>query len=102
LTALNLMPIGQLDGGHVVYAVAGKRSLWMGVAALFFMAVLGYWWPPWWFMGALLLLFMGLTGLRHPPPADPTVRLDPLRKFLAVVILIILFLIVARVPVAMI
>ncbi|MGH9620519.1 MAG: site-2 protease family protein [Bryobacteraceae bacterium] len=61
-TALNLLPIGQLDGGHIVYALFGERwhrtASTMAVAALF---VLGFFYWPWWFWALLMLLF----GRRH-------------------------------------
>ncbi|HEX7361268.1 MAG TPA: site-2 protease family protein [Bryobacteraceae bacterium] len=61
-TALNLLPIGQLDGGHIVYALFGERwhraASTMAVAALF---VLGFFYWPWWFWALLMFLF----GRRH-------------------------------------
>ncbi|MGH9655545.1 MAG: site-2 protease family protein [Bryobacteraceae bacterium] len=61
-TALNLLPIGQLDGGHIVYALFGERwhraASTMAIAALF---VLGFFYWPWWFWALLMLLF----GRRH-------------------------------------
>jgi membrane-associated protease RseP (regulator of RpoE activity) len=66
VTALNLLPIGQLDGGHVAYAVFGRRwqkLSWIVVAAL---AVLGVFWMGWPFWAVLAVLL----GLRHPPPLD--------------------------------
>ena len=62
-TALNLLPGGQLDGGHILYAAASKyhKRVTLMVAALLF--PLGFLWYGWFLWGALLL---GL-GLRHPP-----------------------------------
>ncbi len=69
VTALNLLPIGQLDGGHVVYALFGPkvaRLIGFGVfAALVPLGV--FLWPGWLFFG-LIVLFL---GLKHPAPVDP-------------------------------
>ena len=66
-TALNLLPMGQLDGGHVVYSLFNrKRSLL--AARLFFIALiaLGFYWVGWWVWAGLVLVL----GLRHPPVLD--------------------------------
>jgi membrane-associated protease RseP (regulator of RpoE activity) len=73
VTALNLLPIGQLDGGHVAYAVFGKRwqkLSWFVIAAL---ALMGFFWLGWTFWAVLVVVL----GLRHPPPLDD---LTPLNK----------------------
>ena len=65
-TALNLLPIGQLDGGHVLYALAGARHKLLSrifVAALVPMGI--FYWP--WLLWAVLLL---LFGMRHPAIYD--------------------------------
>jgi membrane-associated protease RseP (regulator of RpoE activity) len=62
-TAMNLLPVGQLDGGHIVYATFGPRLHRM-IATLFvvILAVLGFWYPAWW--GWAVILFF--IGRRHP------------------------------------
>jgi hypothetical protein len=86
VTALNLLPIGQLDGGHVAYAVFGKRwqkLSWIVIAVL---ALMGFFWLGWTFWAVLVVVL----GLRHPPPLDD---LTPLNKadwrLVAVAVLII-------------
>jgi membrane-associated protease RseP (regulator of RpoE activity) len=69
VTGLNLLPIGQLDGGHILYALLGTQARWAGRLFLLFLAGLTLfvhrgWWPL-----ILLLLFFVRTG--HPPPIDP-------------------------------
>lgn len=61
-TALNLLPIGQLDGGHILYALWGERQKW--VANLFLLALipLGYLYKPWWVWAVVLYFF----GRKHP------------------------------------
>jgi membrane-associated protease RseP (regulator of RpoE activity) len=78
-TALNLLPLGQLDGGHLLYAVLGKhhrkvaRALWVALL------VAGFFWQGW-LLWALIVLVL---GLRHPPVWDEQQRLDAPRLALA-------------------
>lgn len=100
VTALNLLPVGQLDGGHVAYAALGRRASWLTwftIAALLGMAFL---WPAWGIMVVFLVLLTGFKGLRHPPPDDPDLPLTPGRSLLAIAMLIIFILILAPVPVS--
>ncbi len=96
VTAMNLLPIGQLDGGHVIYALFGERYIWISRAALMTILSLGFlrWWDGWLVWG-LLLLFM---GLRHPPPLDPHTPLDPKRKFMGWLMLAILVITFIPIP----
>lgn len=77
VTALNMLPIGQLDGGHVLYALLGRGQHWLG--RLFFLAlvVMGWWWQGWFLWAALLLL---LVRIKHPPVLDPGAGLDRRRR----------------------
>lgn len=80
VTALNLFPVGQLDGGHVVYALAGKRiHKWISAitaAAVVGLAGLAFYLgqPPVYFLWAVVLLFLLKVG--HPPVIDE----EPLGK----------------------
>ena len=64
MTALNLMPIGQLDGGHVVYALVRERAQTVSRAALAISVFLVYLRPSWLFWSLLLL---ALSRQPHPP-----------------------------------
>jgi membrane-associated protease RseP (regulator of RpoE activity) len=99
VTALNLMPLSQLDGGHLVYAVMGQRYrsvVWafMGVLVILFMVSR---WPGWLIWVALSV---GL-GLKHPPPLDDLTPLDPLRRWLALLALGLLVALLPPLPFAM-
>jgi membrane-associated protease RseP (regulator of RpoE activity) len=88
VTALNLLPIGQLDGGHIAYAVFGKRwqkLSWIVIAAL---ALMGFFWLGWPFWAVLAIVL----GLRHPPPLDDLTPLSPAdwRLVAAAVLIIVL------------
>ncbi len=88
VTAMNLLPIGQLDGGHVSYALFGSRHVWVSRLALIIILSLGFmrWWDGWLVWGVLLLLL----GIRHPPPLDPSLPLDPKRRLIGWFIIVIL------------
>ncbi|MCI4331754.1 MAG: site-2 protease family protein [Thermoplasmata archaeon] len=93
VTAMNLLPTSQLDGGHVFRALLGDRYRWVswaGIIALFGMGIL----YSGWFIFALLLLFM---GARHPPPLNDITPLDRKRWAVggvAVLILVSAFVII--------
>jgi membrane-associated protease RseP (regulator of RpoE activity) len=95
VTALNLMPIGQLDGGHVIYALIGKHSAIVykvGIGIFFLFAIFVF--KGWILIAVLLLLF----GFKHPPPEDPLTPLDFRRKCVGVLMLVIFFLCFTPIP----
>jgi Zn-dependent protease len=80
VTAMNLLPVGQLDGGHIVYSIIGEKARWLGLALIGVMAMAGFWWSGWW-VWALLVFFV--IGPNHPPPLNDLVQLSTGRKLLA-------------------
>ncbi|MGD9637412.1 MAG: site-2 protease family protein [Pirellulales bacterium] len=80
ITALNLIPIGQLDGGHVLYALLRERAHGIAQALLILamaaVVVYGYWN---WTLMIVLLMFMGPI---HPPTADDSVPLGTTRTII--------------------
>jgi membrane-associated protease RseP (regulator of RpoE activity) len=89
VTAMNLMPIGQLDGGHISYALLGRRHGRLALGAFFAMLSLAYFWPGWLFWGAIILL---LIKVKHPPVLDEHIPLDRRRVMIGVVTILILLL----------
>lgn len=86
LTALNLLPIGQLDGGHIVCAVFGKKHRYVSWAAFLSLIPLGIFFWAGWIVWAIVTL--PIIGLRHPPTlVEPDEPLDSRRKALAAVAL---------------
>ena len=80
VTSLNLLPIGQLDGGHIMYALLGGEKADVVSRIVFFTLLpLGIFWPGW-IIWAFLLYFV--LGLKHPPIIYPSMSLDWRRKFL--------------------
>lgn len=71
ITFLNLMPIGQLDGGHVMYALLGRAQRYLGLAAVAAILAMGLRFPGWLM---LALLVLTVLGVKHPPVMDESVR----------------------------
>jgi membrane-associated protease RseP (regulator of RpoE activity) len=85
-TALNLLPIGQLDGGHVLYALASEKHRKISLAFVLLLIPLGIYFWHGWLLWAALLLFL---GFRHPVLLDRWERIDRQRRAWAVVALVI-------------
>jgi membrane-associated protease RseP (regulator of RpoE activity) len=72
-TALNLLPVGQLDGGHVLYALFGRTHRRVSQAFLFTLIPLGlFYWPGWLLWTTVLLII----GFRHPATLDDSLPLS--------------------------
>ncbi len=82
-TALNLFPIGQLDGGHISYAVLGRRSVYVTFVAITIVATLGIFTTSWVLFAVLTIVMLVVFGPRHPRVFDEHVRLDRTRLLLA-------------------
>lgn len=95
VTALNLIPVGQFDGGHIAYAVLGKYRRFLTIIVVALMVILGFSWPGWFFWAVLAILL----GLRHPKPQDDITPLGTKEKILALIALLILILTFMPVPI---
>lgn len=95
VTALNLIPVGQLDGGHIAYAVLGKFRKVVTIIVIAIMVLLGLRWPGWYFWAIIAIVF----GLRHPKPQDDITPLGRREKILAIIALLILILTFMPVPI---
>ncbi len=89
VTALNLMPIGQLDGGHISYALLGKNARFVAIAAFVALALLNLYATNW-ILWTLLILFV--IRLKHPPTMNDNIELDHNRKILAWISFVIFIL----------
>ncbi len=94
VTMLNLIPAGQLDGGHAIYVLLGKatKRLWPFIIGL--LLLLGTVWPGWYIWAGLVFL-MGRTYAR---PRDEITPLDPRRKWIAIFGLVLFVLVFIPVP----
>jgi membrane-associated protease RseP (regulator of RpoE activity) len=91
-TALNLFPIGQLDGGHISYAVLGRRSTTITLASICVAIGLTFFSMSWIVWTFLLVAMTLVMGPRHPRTMDENIPLDNARIWLAVLALVILVL----------
>ncbi len=94
VTALNLLPASQLDGGHIVYALASEKHRLLSLLVVIALVPLAYFWAGWLLWAFLLLLI----GFRHPPLLDRWEPLDAKRRFWAVVALVIFLLCFTPIP----
>lgn len=94
VTSLNLIPVGTLDGGHILYAVFGDKAKKIAPSIFIALLVLGFFWQGWW-LWAAMLYFLGRV---HAAPLDQITELDPKRRRLAVLVLIVFILVFIPVP----
>ena len=99
-TALNLFPFGQLDGGHISYAVLGRRSTVVTYATLVAMIGLSFLAVSWVLWAVLLGAMLRFLGARHPPTPDEDVPLDAGRLVLAAFAVVMFVLCFTPVPVS--
>lgn len=94
VTALNLIPAGQLDGGHILYVLLGRRTRNILPVILIILVMLGTVWSGWWLWAFLIFML----GRFHAEPLDQITPLDPSRRVLAMIGIIIFFLVFTPVP----
>jgi membrane-associated protease RseP (regulator of RpoE activity) len=101
ITGVNLIPVGQLDGGHIIYALLGRRARWLNwvvIASLALLALVlrsqGQPWDGWFLWAALLFFFSRRTTLL----LDEITHLDTPRKILALLIVILFVLTFVPIP----
>ena len=94
VTGLNLIPAGQLDGGHLLYVLIGKRARRLVPFLIGALLVLGLFWQGW-FLWAFLIWLLGRT---HAEPLDQITPLGPGRRALAILGLCIFLLVFTPIP----
>jgi membrane-associated protease RseP (regulator of RpoE activity) len=98
VTALNLMPVGQLDGGRIAYALFGRGHRVVGMATFVALLALGAltWSMNWVVWGFFVLFFV---GFHHGPPLDDVTPISPGRRAVGLACLVLLVLLVPPVPI---
>jgi membrane-associated protease RseP (regulator of RpoE activity) len=94
VTALNLIPVGTLDGGHVIYAMFGERARKAFPVIIGVLVALGFFWNGWWLWAALLFWL----GRVNAQPLDQVTALDPARRMVAYAMVIVFVLLFIPVP----
>jgi membrane-associated protease RseP (regulator of RpoE activity) len=95
VTALNLIPAGQLDGGHAIYGLLGRNASKLWPITVIILIAMGLIWTGWFLWAGLVFFF----GRRHALPLDEITPLDQKRKALAIAGLILFILVFVPVPV---
>lgn len=94
VTALNLIPAGTLDGGHVVYSLFGDKARKAFPFIVVILIGLGFFWDGWW-LWAVLLFWLGRVNAQ---PLDQITRLDPTRRLVAYGMIFIFLLVFTPIP----
>jgi len=97
VTALNLVPLGTLDGGHVIYSLFGDKARKLFPFVSGAMIIMGFFWSGWW-LWVFLLMWLGRVNAQ---PLDQITELDPTRKLIAYAMIVVFFLVLTPVPFAL-
>lgn len=95
VTGINLLPAGQLDGGHIARSVLGDRTKWLGMGTVAVLLILSLSYPGWLIFAALIYFL----GIFHPPPLNDITPLDDWRKLIAGLALLLLVLCFMPLPI---
>lgn len=94
VTAINMLPIGQLDGGHILYGLFRKKQVLLGRLAMVALVFLGFKSLMWWFFAGMGLVF----GINHPPTLDDSKQPSQPARWMAWVAIVIMILSFTPVP----
>jgi len=97
VTALNLLPGGQLDGGHIARALFGKNAKYISYGTVIFLIVMTFTtgFMAWLFFAFIIMIL----GTQHPPPLEDLSKLDTKRKAIGVFCIIMLFICIHPIPI---
>ena len=103
VTAVNLLPFGQMDGGHITHALIGRRSTWVSAATLALVVglSLAFWTLNWAVLALIMSVMAWRFGLHHPPTLDELEPLDTPRRLVALFALVMFVICFTPVPIEM-
>ncbi len=96
VTAMNLLPVGQLDGGHLMYCLLGEKARYLGIVLVIIMTIIGLVSWTGWLLWAVLIVFV--IGVGHPAPMNELAELGAPRTILAYVMLVVFVLLFMPTP----
>lgn len=97
VTALNLLPVGQLDGGHILYGLFGRGAARLSLLVFSVLALFALLKSPGWLLLVLLIFYF---GYRHPPAREEEIELDTRRRWIGAITLLLFVLAFAPVPIS--
>lgn len=95
VTMINLLPLGQLDGGHILYGLAGRYQHTIAKLFLVMMLTLGFWWPGWWLFGGIAFIFR----INHPPTLNDGMPLPLSARLIGLAAILIFIISFVPVPI---
>jgi membrane-associated protease RseP (regulator of RpoE activity) len=98
VTFFNLLPVGQLDGGHILYALLGKRAWPMAMGVVVLLVAMGFFWNGWFLWALLVFVF----GVRHPSPLNDLAPMGARRTLVGIGVLVLFVLMFTPIPITMI
>jgi membrane-associated protease RseP (regulator of RpoE activity) len=96
VTAMNLLPTAQLDGGHIAYSLFGRWHIVIARIVVLVLVGFGFLWPGWFIWSALIIG----VGLKHPAPLDDITPISKKRKVIGILAFFILIITFVPVPFA--
>ena len=94
-TALNLWPVGQLDGGHIIYALFPKKRQLLAKFFWFLLIPMGFLWAGWWVWAVMILL----VGFKHPPLPYEIIPLEKKHRIIGYVSIFIFLVTFLPIPI---
>jgi membrane-associated protease RseP (regulator of RpoE activity) len=95
LTGINLLPVGQLDGGHAIYALTGRFAYGVGLVTFALLLLAGFFLSANWYVWSFFVI---LGGLRHPPPLNAISGVGTTRQLIGVGLILLFILIFIPAP----
>lgn len=95
VTSINLLPVGQLDGGHIVHAILGRNAKWVSWFVIAALIYLGHQYHPMWYIFTVIIL---LFVFRHPDPIDPVAPINRKRLLLGLFTYLLMILCFTPIP----